>query len=53
MKVLSNCINDEIRTWNNCGLMMVWGLIISYLWCFFMIFSNRFKFVFYIHEDAN
>ena len=25
MKVLSNCINDEIRIWNNCGLMMVWG----------------------------
>ena len=39
MKVLSDCINDEIRTWNNCGLMMVWGLIISYLWCFFIIFS--------------
>ena len=35
MKILSNCINDEIRTWYNCGLMMVWGLIIIYLWCFY------------------
>ena len=26
MKVLSNFINYDIKTRNNCGLMMVWGL---------------------------
>ena len=52
MKVLSNCINGEIRTWTNCGLMMVWGLIISYLWCFYD-FSNKFKVFINIYEYAN
>ena len=27
MKVLSNCINDDIRKCKKCGLAMVWGLI--------------------------
>ena len=36
MKVLSNYINDDIKTCNNCGLMMVWGL--NQLFMFFMIF---------------
>ena len=28
MKVLSNCVNDEIRTCKkNCGFMIFWGLI--------------------------
>ena len=26
MKFLSNYINDDIKTCNNCGLMMVWVL---------------------------
>ena len=27
MKVLSNCINDDIKKCKNLGLMMVWGII--------------------------
>ena len=41
MKVLSNCINDDIRTCKNCGLMMVWGL--NHLFVFFKIFPINLK----------
>ena len=37
MTVLSTYIDDEIKTCNNCGLMMVWGL--NQLFMFFMIFQ--------------
>ena len=36
MKVLSKYINNDIKTCNNCDLMMVWGL--NYLFMIFMIF---------------
>ena len=51
MKALSNYINDDIKTGNNCGLMMVWGL--NELFMFLMIFSNKFKDFINIHEYAN
>ena len=38
MKVLSNCMNDDIRTCKNCGFMMVWGLI-----QLFMVFYDFFQ----------
>ena len=51
MKVLSNCINYDIRTCKNCGLMMVWGLIQLYM--VFYGFSIKFKYFINIHKYAN
>ena len=51
MKVLSNYINNDIKTCNNCGLMMVWGL--NQLFMIFNDFSNKFKDFINIHEYAN
>ena len=36
MKILSNYLNDDIKTHNNCVLMMVWGL--NQLFMFFYDF---------------
>ena len=32
---LSNCITDDIKTCNNGGFMIVFGLKLVYLWCFY------------------
>ena len=52
MKVLSNYINDDIKTCNNCGLMIVWGLNQLFMDCF-MFSPNKFKDFIKIHEYAN
>ena len=51
MKVLSNYINKDIKTCNNCGLMMVWGL--NQLFMIFHDFPNKSKDFINIHEYAN
>ena len=46
MKVLSNYMNEDIKTCNNCGLMIVWGL--NQLFMFFMTFriNSRISLIF-------
>ena len=46
MKVLSNCINDDIRTCKICGLMMVWGLIQLFIVFYDFPINLRISFIF-------